>query len=264
MLSLINLIKEKDFLLTFVRTLEAQGSFQMTDRCIVASLLMVTLQDDVNIVTDILRELLIDLINKAGTGKRPKLLLRRTESVAEKLLTNWLAYTLHGFLEDHVGGPLYKLYSALNLLLDKEPIDAITCDARNSLSEDKLIRQKVDFTTLAITAEYDGNKYNGISVLSCDTVSQGKEKIINHIFKHVPYSERPSSDRLDLGYVSPNGAVLPLQDEDSTNVVDGEWKKINTLEHYKISSGACLRLCVDSTDYHAPMNGAGRTNSQLI
>ena len=46
----------------------------------------------------ILTELLKDLINKPGK-KRPKLLLRRTESVAEKLLTNWLAYTLHNFLE---------------------------------------------------------------------------------------------------------------------------------------------------------------------
>jgi len=43
-------------------------------------------------------ELLTGLIKKPGK-KRPKLLLRRTESVAEKLLTNWLAYTLHGFLE---------------------------------------------------------------------------------------------------------------------------------------------------------------------
>lgn len=32
MKSLISLLKERDFLVTFVRTLEAQGSFQMTDR----------------------------------------------------------------------------------------------------------------------------------------------------------------------------------------------------------------------------------------
>ena len=41
MVSFIELLKNKDFILTFVRTLEGQSTFQMTDRCIVASLLMV-------------------------------------------------------------------------------------------------------------------------------------------------------------------------------------------------------------------------------
>ena len=41
--------------------------------------------------------LLSDLIHRA-IAKSPKLLLRRTESVAEKMLTNWLAFCLHGYI----------------------------------------------------------------------------------------------------------------------------------------------------------------------
>ncbi|XP_057312654.1 plexin-A4-like isoform X2 [Hydractinia symbiolongicarpus] len=246
MKSMVKLMKNKDFLLTFIRTLEAQSSFQMTDRCVVASLLMAALQDDVRYITDILKELLGDLINKTGTGKRPKLLLRRTESVAEKLLTNWLAYTLHPFLESHVGEPLFKLFAAIDIFLDKEPVDSITFDARNSLSEDKLLRQKIDYKNLSITVEYihdDKNEtFEGIPVLSSDTISQTRAKVLQHIYKNKPFSTWPSPDDLMLGFVSANGAILVLQDEDSTNSIKGEWKHVNTLEHYKVQDGSSLRL----------------------
>ena len=51
----------------------------------------------------------------------------------------------HVIFQDHVGGPLFNLFTAINILLEKEPVDAITSDAKNSLSEDKLLRQKIDF-----------------------------------------------------------------------------------------------------------------------
>lgn len=31
-----------------------------------------------------------------------------------------------------------------------------------------------------------------------------------------------------------SGRVLALRDDDSQSVVDGEWRKINTLSHYKV------------------------------
>ncbi|XP_065668507.1 plexin A3 isoform X6 [Hydra vulgaris] len=244
--SFIKLMKEQDFTLTFIRTLESQSSFQMTDRCTVASLLMVTMQDDLQFATSILTMLLLDLIQKASNGKHPKLLLRRTESVAEKLLTNWLAYTLHDFLEGHVGQKLFKLFSAINIHLEKQPIDAITFEAKNSLSEDKFLRQTIEFKTIVLNIEYicegTSKKYEGISVLTCDTISQTKEKIIKHIYKDCPYREWPNVEELSLGFASANGAVLVLQDEDTTNDISGEWKRLNTLEHYKVPDHSNLRL----------------------
>ena len=46
----------------------------------------------------ILKTLLTDVIHRAISRSHPKLLLRRTESVAERMLTNWLGFCLHGYI----------------------------------------------------------------------------------------------------------------------------------------------------------------------
>lgn len=43
------------------------------------------------------------------------------------------------------------LYCAIKQQMEKGPIDAITGEARYSLSEDKLIRQQIDYKTLVST-----------------------------------------------------------------------------------------------------------------
>lgn len=122
-------------MLTFIHTLEAQSSFSMRDRGTVASLTMVVLQSRLDYATGLLKQLLADLIEKNLQSKNhPKLLLRRyreaqprpppppplpehippgpllcppaqrpfcprTESVAEKMLTNWFTFLLHKFLK---------------------------------------------------------------------------------------------------------------------------------------------------------------------
>ena len=54
------------------------------------------------------------------------------------------------FLPDKecAGEPLFMLYCAIKQQMEKGPIDAITGEARYSLSEDKLIRQQIDYKTL--------------------------------------------------------------------------------------------------------------------
>ncbi|CAJ0964922.1 unnamed protein product, partial [Ranitomeya imitator] len=72
------LINNKVFLLTFIRTLEMQRSFSMRDRGNVASLIMTALQGKLEYATDVLKQLLSDLIEKNLENKNhPKLLLRR-------------------------------------------------------------------------------------------------------------------------------------------------------------------------------------------
>jgi len=47
----------------------------------------------------VLKTLLAELIERAvDSGNHPKLLLRRTDSVAEKMLTNWFTFLLYRFL----------------------------------------------------------------------------------------------------------------------------------------------------------------------
>ncbi|CAH2275493.1 plexin-A4 isoform X1 [Pelobates cultripes] len=72
------MINNKVFLLSFIRTLESQRSFSMRDRGNVASLIMTVLQSKLEYATDVLKQLLSDLIDKNLESKNhPKLLLRR-------------------------------------------------------------------------------------------------------------------------------------------------------------------------------------------
>ena len=58
--------------------------------------------------------------------------------------------TIHTCLypQECAGEPLFMLYCAIKQQMEKGPIDAITGEARYSLSEDKLIRQQIDYKTL--------------------------------------------------------------------------------------------------------------------
>lgn len=49
-----------------------------------------------------MKDLLVDLID-ASASKNPKLMLRRTESVVEKMLTNWMSICMYSYLKVRVG-----------------------------------------------------------------------------------------------------------------------------------------------------------------
>ncbi|KAK1898732.1 Plexin-A4, partial [Dissostichus eleginoides] len=276
------LINNKVFLLTFIRTLEMQRSFSMRDRGNVASLIMTALQSRLEYATDVLKHLLSDLIDRNLESKNhPKLLLRRasvtltyppgsaaikhseavtpvpprlrvssalcfpgekqhltlslrglnvraalflsirvsTESVAEKMLTNWFAFLLHKFLKECAGEPLFMLYCAIKQQMEKGPIDAITGEARYSLSEDKLIRQQIEYKTLilnCVNPDNENSPETPVKVLNCDTITQVKEKILDAVYKNMPYSQRPRAVDMDLApllsfhYSTPPHHLFPL------------------------------------------------------
>ncbi|RWS29961.1 hypothetical protein B4U80_08508, partial [Leptotrombidium deliense] len=252
------LIMNKTFLLLFVRTLESNRFFSMKERVNVAALIMVTLQGKMEYCTDILKTLLADLIEKCMEGKsHPKLLLRRNESVAEKMLSSWFAFLLHKFLKECAGEPLYLLYRAIKQQVDKGPVDSITGEARYSLSEEKLIRQQIEFRPLTVyvsmspqTAYVSGldpmlqceNTETPVKVIDCDTISQVKEKALDAIYRNISFSQRPLKDDLDLEWRTGQSGRIILSDEDATSRVDGDWKRLNTLAHYKVQDGASLTL----------------------
>ena len=82
------LLLSEHFLLTFIQTLEQQPRFNMKDRCNVASLLMVALCGRPQYVTYIMTRQLMNLMKRPQIKTSPHLFLRRTESVAEKFLSN--------------------------------------------------------------------------------------------------------------------------------------------------------------------------------
>ena len=50
-------------------------------------------------LTEVLRLLLLRLVDKSVATKHPQLMLRRTESVVEKMLTNWMALCMYNYLK---------------------------------------------------------------------------------------------------------------------------------------------------------------------
>ncbi|XP_077456981.1 plexin-B3 isoform X1 [Stigmatopora argus] len=239
-----NLLNNKLFLTRFIHTLEAQQGFSQRDRGYVASLLTMVLHDKLEYFTEVMKCLLQDLVQQY-VAKNPKLMLRRTETVVEKMLTNWMSICLYSFLKDVAGEPLYMLYRAIKYQVDKGPVDAVTGKAKRTLNDSHLLREDVDYcaVTLSVLLK-NGTEVQPcpVKVLDTDTITQVKDKILDQVYKGVPFSQRPAADSLDLEWRSGQAGHLTLSDDDVTAVVHGSWKRINTLQHYKVPDGATVAL----------------------
>ncbi|XP_061583991.1 plexin-B1-like isoform X1 [Cololabis saira] len=246
LVQLSNLLNSKLFLTKFIHTLESQRTFSPRDRAYVASLLTVALHGKLEYFTDILKTLLNDLVEQY-VAKNPKLMLRRTETVVEKLLTNWMSICLYTFLRDSAGESLYMLFRAIKHQVDKGPVDAVTGKAKHTLNDNRLLREDVEYKTLTLNVLVQGGGVNDSQplpskVLDCDTITQVKEKLLDQVYKSASFSHRPHADSLDLEWRSGVAGHLILSDEDLTSVVQGSWKRLNTLQHYKVPDGATVAL----------------------
>uniref|UniRef100_A0AAR2K0Q0 Sema domain-containing protein n=1 Tax=Pygocentrus nattereri TaxID=42514 RepID=A0AAR2K0Q0_PYGNA len=244
LVQLSNLLNSKLFLTKFIHTLESQRTFSPRDRAYVASLLTVALHGKLEYFTDILKTLLNDLVEQY-VAKNPKLMLRRTETVVEKLLTNWMSICLYAFLRDSAGECLYMLFRAIKHQVDKGPVDAVTGKAKYTLNDNRLLREDLEYRTLVrlvFVMMQCNTQPVAAKVLDCDTITQVKEKILDQVYKGTSYSHRPHTDSLDLEWRSGVAGHLILSDEDLTSVVQGSWKRLNTLQHYKVPDGATVAL----------------------
>lgn len=61
--------------------------------------------------------------------------------------------------QNDAGEPLFMLFKAVKQQSEKGPVDAVTGEARYSLSEDKLLRQAVDFKVHGIAVMFGVNVY---------------------------------------------------------------------------------------------------------
>nr|XP_046252941.1 plexin-B1 isoform X2 [Scatophagus argus] len=257
LVQLSNLLNSKLFLTKFIHTLEVQRTFSPRDRAYVASLLTVALHGKLEYFTDILKTLLNDLVEQY-VAKNPKLMLRRTESVVEKLLTNWMSICLFTFLRESAGESFYMLFRAIKHQVDKGPVDAVTGKAKYTLNDNRLLREDVEYRTLTLNVVMPAAAASGgaltqtvpAKVLDCDTITQVKEKLVEQIWKGTSFSQRPHIDSLHLEWRAGVAGHLILSDEDLTSVVQGSWKRLNTLQHYKVPDGATVALVPRSTKHH--------------
>uniref|UniRef100_A0A6P4EIQ6 Plexin-B n=1 Tax=Drosophila rhopaloa TaxID=1041015 RepID=A0A6P4EIQ6_DRORH len=255
MMQFEQLIGNKYFLLMFIETLEAQrSSFSIRDRVNVASLLMVVLMNKMEYATEILKSLLLRLIDKSLASKHPQLMLRRTESVVEKMLTNYLAICMYDYLKEYAGSNLFLLFKAIKHQIEKGLVDAITNDARYSLSEERLLHEQVTHSVVILhILQDDLDEKVQCRVNDWDTISQVKLKILDSIFKNTPFSMRPSVYEVDLEWRHGRGGHLTLQDEDLTTKTINGWKRLNTLAHYGVKESAVMSLIARQNDnYHIP------------
>uniref|UniRef100_A0A672SQA5 Plexin B2 n=1 Tax=Sinocyclocheilus grahami TaxID=75366 RepID=A0A672SQA5_SINGR len=205
-----------------------------------ASLLTVALHGKLEYYTDIMRTLLLELMEEYIHSKNPKLMLRRSETVVERMLCNWMSICLYQFLKDSAGEPLYKLFKAIKHQVEKGPVDAEMKKAKYTLNDTGLLVDDVEYSvlTLQVLVHGEGPDVTPVKVLNCDSISQVKEKIIEQVYRNLPYSQRPTVDSV----WRPGSTGQILSDLDLTSQKEGRWKRINTLAHYNVRDGATLVL----------------------
>ncbi|XP_074553968.1 plexin-B2-like [Halichoeres trimaculatus] len=238
-----NLLNSKTFLINFIRTLESRPDFNARARGYFASLLTVALHGKLEYYTDIMRTLLLELMDEHVQNKNPKLMLRRSETVVERMLCNWMSICLYQFLRDAAGEPLYKLFKALKHQVEKGPVDAKMKKAKYTLNDTGLLGDDVEYSTLTlqVLVHGEGPDVTPVKVLNCDTISQVKEKIIDQVYRNLPYSQRPKVESVALEW-RPGSTGQILSDLDLTSQKEGRWKRLNTLAHYNVRDNATLVL----------------------
>ncbi|XP_041636511.1 plexin-C1 isoform X2 [Cheilinus undulatus] len=256
---LSRLIQDQFFLTSMVHALEEQKSFTIKDKCALASLLTVALHNNLSYLTEVMEALLRALMQQ-NSNTQPKLLLRRTESTVEKLLTNWMSICLYGFLRETVGQHLFLMVSAITQQTAKGPVDCVTEKALYTLSEDWLLWQAQDFTSLKLKVLFavgtDGEVSEPLEVnaLSCDSIEQVKEKILT-TFKAkfgFPYNITFREACIEFEKA---GVFVPLEEVDASSEVIGDVTMLNTLKHYKVPDGATIKVLSRRT--HAPLSPQG-------
>ncbi|XP_010006367.1 PREDICTED: plexin-C1 [Chaetura pelagica] len=244
------LICNKNFLVTLIHTLEKQKNFSVKDRCLFASFLTIALQTKLVYLTHILEVLTKDLMEQSS-NVQPKLLLRRTESVVEKLLTNWMSVCLSGFLRETIGEPFYLLVTTLNQRINKGPVDAITCKALYTLNEDWLLWQVSEFKTVVLNIIFEKIPENEsgdacqtiqVNVLDCDTIGQAKEKSLQAFLNKNGFLYGLQLDEIGLELVSEEQQRELLDIDGSSEVMEDGIRKLNTIGHYEISNGATIKV----------------------
>uniref|UniRef100_A0A3Q1C4C1 Sema domain-containing protein n=1 Tax=Amphiprion ocellaris TaxID=80972 RepID=A0A3Q1C4C1_AMPOC len=261
-----NLLNSKTFLINFIRTLESRPDFNARSRGYFASLLTVALHGKLEYYTDIMRTLLLELMDEHVQNKNPKLMLRRSETVVERMLCNWMSICLYQFLRDTAGEPLYKLYKALKHQVEKGPVDAKVKKAKYTLNDTGLLGDDVEYSvlTLQVLVHGEGPDVTPVKVLNCDTITQVKEKIIDQVYRNLPYSQRPKVDSVALEW-RPGSTGQILSDLDLTSQKEGCWKRLNTLAHYNVRDNATLVLSrvLHTQSFHQQQDNHEEKNALL-
>ncbi|KAK6012810.1 plexin cytoplasmic region [Ostertagia ostertagi] len=131
------------------------------------------------------------------------MLFRKSDSVVEKMVSKWLAICLYDSISQYQAHKYSTLFKALKYQTERGPVDAVTGNARYTINEAKLLREIVDCSSVdCLVMTLDGCGPFTVRAIACDTISQLKQKILDHIYKRTPHSQRPTMASFDLGAVT--------------------------------------------------------------
>ncbi|XP_038061900.1 plexin-B-like [Patiria miniata] len=261
MVKFSQLLSNKNFLLLFIQTLDAESSAKLSirEKQSIASLLTVlmVLENKLVYLTDVMITLMTQLIEDAADSDRTRQLFCRTETMLEKLMSNWVALCLYDQLKTDTAYPLFVMYRAIKYRSENGPIDVITGRSRFSLNYDKLLQEDVEFNALTLTVAIDeeGDVIKEVKVLDVDTISQVKEKILDAIHRNHPFSERPSASQVSLEWRHGRSGKLVLTDTDMRPLTD-KWRRINMLKDFHVGDHALVTLVEKQDVPNATLSGS--------
>ncbi|TMS05053.1 Plexin-B2 [Larimichthys crocea] len=218
-----NLLNSKTFLINFIRTLERSHDFNARAKVYFASLLTVALHGKLEYYTDIMRTLLLELMEEYVHSKNPKLMLRRSETVVERMLCNWMSICLYQFLKATARFCVTSIFS-VNVLSSE------TTQATHSS-----IAVQMHGSGKSTTSRYK----NRVQATSAKPSTTFQPAPALYPFGQLRSKWRPGS----------TGQIL--SDLDLTSQKEGRWKRINTLAHYNVRDNATLVL---SRVFHTQQN----------
>lgn len=68
-----------------------------------------------------------------------------------------------------------------------------------SLSQDPPCGSPHPQTLHCVFPESEGSAQVPVKVLNCDSITQAKDKLLDAVYKGIPYSQRPKAEDMDLG-----------------------------------------------------------------
>ena len=242
---LYNCLDNEQFLTSVIKVLD--NNLSAEEKSNISAFIVIIFCDKFDYLTDILMSNLSSLVNKSLEFKQERAFLRQSQSVFEKMVNHWIGLLMYPYLKQNVSKPLYHLYRSLRDTVFKGPVDCMTGQARYTLSQESQLRTQIcdkelnpikNFLINVIenTSAEDSIK---VKVLSCDTITQVKYKIILKFYGPT-WSYRPQIDDFALFYLGDQGSgsatPIELLDRDTTSYIDASgYRKINTLSHYKLT-----------------------------
>ncbi|XP_052080598.1 plexin-B1-like [Mytilus californianus] len=237
------LLTNKIFLKSLIQTLDRPNMITMQEKAHFSSVLSISLLGNMRLFFDLIHCLLTDMI-RSLTKKQQKLLFRRFDSIAMRLMVNWLQIGLYRQLTSHSGMQLFMLYKAVQTTVEIGPIDALTGNSKNTIAEEKLLKMRSEHQTMTLQIDLNGNsdQHYPVNVLDCDTISQVKQKCCAQIYKNKPASEIPHINELSLEWQNGTAGKLSLNDIDNTSERNNGLVSLNTLKHYMVTDNSRMTL----------------------